>query len=230
MFDIKKFGAYISKLRKDTDMTQSTLADLLNVSRQSVSQYEMGDSFPDVTVLLKMSEIFKKSIDDLVKSGNPTNTEAILLKTDVKDKDNIPNTIFNQNITEDIVNIAPFLRPSLLEKIAEGLKMHDIDISNLVRLAEYLNDRSVVMLLENMSFDTLDKDLLERLVPFLNDEAKYKIFEKVLEGELDHSYIQIILPYAEYLINHIEAAVVYGALDNKVLEIIHDYVHNKSEK
>ncbi|WP_374992218.1 helix-turn-helix transcriptional regulator [Paenibacillus sp. LHD-38] len=46
--DIKKFGAYISKLRKEHDLTQSKLAESLNVTRQAVSKWEMGDSFPDI--------------------------------------------------------------------------------------------------------------------------------------------------------------------------------------
>ena len=48
MFDIKKFGAYTSKLRKKADMTQSELAERLNLTRQAISKYECGDSFPDI--------------------------------------------------------------------------------------------------------------------------------------------------------------------------------------
>ena len=58
VFEIKKFGAFISRLRKERDYTQSELADLLNVTRQSVSKWELGDSFPDISLLTKLSEIF----------------------------------------------------------------------------------------------------------------------------------------------------------------------------
>ncbi len=44
MFDTRKFGAYVSKLRKNADMTQSALSDRLGLTRQSVSNYERGDS------------------------------------------------------------------------------------------------------------------------------------------------------------------------------------------
>lgn len=220
MFDTKKFGAYISKLRKDLDITQSSLAEQLNLSRQSVSQYENGDCFPDVTILIKISEIFNVTLDDLIKSGEPTNVEAQLLKIASK-KEDVPEEIFETNIAEDIVNIAPLLKPSILEKIAEGLKKHEIDITKLVELAKYISDEKIVALLENATFNTLDEELVEKLVPFLDDEAKYKIFEKVLEGELNYNFIKIILPYAnEYMISQVEAAVVFGVLDESVLEII----------
>ena len=40
-----KFGGMIARLRKRADMTQSELGDLLGVTRQAVSKYEVGDSY-----------------------------------------------------------------------------------------------------------------------------------------------------------------------------------------
>ena len=60
MFDAELFCANISKLRRDADMTQSELADKLNITRQAVSRYEKGDSFPDISVLVKIAEITRK--------------------------------------------------------------------------------------------------------------------------------------------------------------------------
>ena len=45
MFDTIKFGAFLAKLRKSADMTQSELGDRLNLTRQAISRYECGDSF-----------------------------------------------------------------------------------------------------------------------------------------------------------------------------------------
>ena len=44
MFDTQKFGGYLARLRKRADLTQSEVAERLNVTRQAVSKYEMGDS------------------------------------------------------------------------------------------------------------------------------------------------------------------------------------------
>ena len=48
VFDINKFRLTLAKLRKDHDMTQFELADKLNLTRQAISRYENGDSFPDI--------------------------------------------------------------------------------------------------------------------------------------------------------------------------------------
>jgi transcriptional regulator with XRE-family HTH domain len=56
LFDVRKFGAYLAWLRKSKDMTQSELSDILNVTRQAVSKYEKGDSFPDISILLLLAK------------------------------------------------------------------------------------------------------------------------------------------------------------------------------
>ena len=62
MFNTQTFGLKLAQLRKNADMTQSDLGDRLNVTRQAVSKYETGDSFPDVTILVTMAEVFGVSV------------------------------------------------------------------------------------------------------------------------------------------------------------------------
>lgn len=49
-------------------MTQEDLAFKLNVSRQTVSKWELGDAFPEVDKLIALSELFSCSLDDLIRS------------------------------------------------------------------------------------------------------------------------------------------------------------------
>ena len=230
MFDIRKFGAYISKLRKNADMTQSMLADKLCVTRQTVSSYENGESFPDISILVIISKEFNITIDDLIKSGDPTSTEEILLKTE---KAEIPPEIFlNPNISKEILNIAPLLKPSVLEKVAKGLKRHDIDISSLVTLAEYMTDDTFLEVLETASFDTLDRNILEKFMPFLDDVSKYNLFAKIIDGEVDYHFLEIYLPYVDdyYIGSQVEAAVIAGTIEWDALDILRESNARKNEK
>lgn len=221
MFDSKKFGAYISRLRKMADMTQSEVAERLNLTRQSISNYERGDSFPDISIIVSIADIFHITLDELIGSGNPTKKEAEILEGAAVGHD-LSDTIDTQSI-QDFVNLAPLLKPNLLDKMAKGLGKHGIDISSIIALSEYINNDTVINLLENATYDTLNENLLERLIPFLDGDSISKIFQKVLEGELDYKIIKIILPYAEYIYPQVEAAVLYGALSGKVLEILRNY-------
>ncbi len=211
MFDIVKFGAYIAKLRKAADMTQSELADKISVTRQAISKYERGDSFPDISILLRLSEVFGISVDNLINAGEPTQTEAEIL---------LYKSTTNAVSPEEIVNIAPFVKPSVLDHLSEKLKGQGIDLSHLAALSEYMNSKSFNELLKNSNFETIDEELLRRLMPVLSDETRFRIFENILEGRLDWHYIEILLPFAEYLFSYFEMAVLDGALPNEALKVL----------
>ena len=53
-------------LRKLHDLSQEELADRLQVSRQTLSKYETGESLPDIERCKQLAEIFGVSLDDLV--------------------------------------------------------------------------------------------------------------------------------------------------------------------
>ena len=48
----------LKKYRSDLNMSQEDVADKLFVSRQAVSRWESGDATPDLTNLIKLTEIF----------------------------------------------------------------------------------------------------------------------------------------------------------------------------
>ena len=57
----------IIELRKKAGMSQDELAEQMDVSRQSVSKWEGAQSVPDLSKILKLSEIFGVSTDYLLK-------------------------------------------------------------------------------------------------------------------------------------------------------------------
>lgn len=60
-------GEKIYQLRTERNLSQGDLSDLLEVSRQSVSKWENGATTPDLDKIIKLSEIFGITIDELVK-------------------------------------------------------------------------------------------------------------------------------------------------------------------
>lgn len=60
-------GEKITKLRKEQNLTQEQLADILKVSRQSVSKWERNVAYPDTEKLIRISKIFECSLDYLLK-------------------------------------------------------------------------------------------------------------------------------------------------------------------
>ncbi|WP_048704885.1 helix-turn-helix transcriptional regulator [Companilactobacillus ginsenosidimutans] len=64
-------GKNISQLRQNNHWSQDDLADKLKVSRQTISNWETGRTYPDITSLTMLSDIFEISLDDLIKEDIP---------------------------------------------------------------------------------------------------------------------------------------------------------------
>lgn len=68
-----KFQNKLQILRKEKGMSQEKLAEKVGVSRQAVAKWEIGQSYPEVDKLIVLSDIFKISIDKLVKDYEDEN-------------------------------------------------------------------------------------------------------------------------------------------------------------
>lgn len=64
------FNEKIQSLQKNNRITQEELAEKLDVTRQTISKWECGESTPDFRNLVKISEIFNVSIDFLLKDAD----------------------------------------------------------------------------------------------------------------------------------------------------------------
>ena len=67
--DTAKTGAYLASLRKAAGMTQQDAADRLGVSNKTVSKWESGGGFPDITVLPALAELYGVTADDILAGG-----------------------------------------------------------------------------------------------------------------------------------------------------------------
>jgi len=60
-------GEKLAKLRREHNLTQEQFAELLMVSRQSVSKWELNTMYPDTEKLIRISKLFDCSLDYLLK-------------------------------------------------------------------------------------------------------------------------------------------------------------------
>ncbi|MBO5283425.1 MAG: helix-turn-helix transcriptional regulator [Lachnospiraceae bacterium] len=64
------FAEKIYALRTQAGMSQASLAELLQVSRQTVSKWELGTSYPEIDKLVAISDLFHVTTDYLLKNQN----------------------------------------------------------------------------------------------------------------------------------------------------------------
>lgn len=64
--DCEKVGSLIFKLRKEKNITQKQLGELLNISDKTVSKWERGAGCPDISLLHDLSKIFNTDIEKIL--------------------------------------------------------------------------------------------------------------------------------------------------------------------
>ncbi|WP_434121871.1 helix-turn-helix domain-containing protein [Salinicoccus roseus] len=63
-----EFGNKLKKLRMDEGMSQEELSRELSVSRQAVYKWESNRGYPDIDNLIRISDIFNVTIDELIRN------------------------------------------------------------------------------------------------------------------------------------------------------------------
>ena len=70
-------GERIRGERKKRGLSQEELADILNVSRQAITKWETDRGIPDIANLIRISEEFEISLDELIKGDNSVKRKII---------------------------------------------------------------------------------------------------------------------------------------------------------
>ncbi len=208
MFNTVKFGAQLSRLRRNADMTQSDLAERANVSRQAISKYEIGDSFPDISVLVLLAEALGVSTGELIAAGEPTVGEAQILHRLTEGQ--MPA---GGASAEDVASLAPLLKPSTVKALAGRLAADGVNISRMVELSRFLSEDGARRLFAVSDIRDLTPELLGHLLPFMDYDSRCTILDGILNGELDWHLLSVLQVDRSL----IEAAVIAGMLPNEVL-------------
>lgn len=71
-----KLGEKIAKARKDINLTQDQLAELLEVTRQTISKWESDLAFPETAKIARLAEVLKVSCDYLLRDDKSVTAEV----------------------------------------------------------------------------------------------------------------------------------------------------------
>ena len=202
MFDTNKVANNIKNARTKMNMTQMNLADEMGVSYQAVSNWERGNSMPDISKLPELCKILNISFEELVGERIPeTDTVEKMLQDENADvtleemaqigqlvkPEKIENKV-NETIEKEekipfsvLVNLAPFLDKETLGKLVE--KIVDIDVSKFCAIAPFLDKKSLDDLVDKLlQTDGINTNKIVGLAPFLSKSALEKIAEYLIKN------------------------------------------------
>ena len=205
MFDIVKVGRKISELRKGTNMTQFELADKLGISFQAVSNWERGNSMPDISKLPEIAELFDVSIDEILGKKNSILNEVIKgtkvkldnhSESDVNDAANLmkPQQIkemidFSEYNPRVISSLLPFLDYSYIEDLMNEFKNAGKGISIFLPFLSYEK-------IDELVNETIEKgESINAFLPFIREQRVKKLaFDAFNKGGLNEAS-----PYLPFL-------------------------------
>ncbi|MDN4621095.1 helix-turn-helix domain-containing protein [Paenibacillus sp. PsM32] len=191
MIDSHRVGAKIADYRKQKNLTQIELANLVNVTPQAVSKWEQGKCYPDIFTFLKLSRIFNFDINKLLEEPNLLHSE--LLKN-LTPEDEI--VLENLKIS-DIVDYAIVIKPNKINEILKQYDLEKLSLPDLFKLMPFV-EQDLLMQLLKPHWDKIVDDLylLARVAPFVTEEWMYTRFET--ENNLNLESILKILKAAPY--------------------------------
>lgn len=72
--DQQRIGNFLKVLRKEKNITQEQLAEMLNVSGRTVSRWETGSNMPDISLLIELAEFYDVSIPEIINGERKSET------------------------------------------------------------------------------------------------------------------------------------------------------------
>ena len=93
-------GEKIRKARADAGLTQEQVAEALNVSRQTISNWENEKTYPDIASVVLLSDVYGVSLDSLLKGEKPGYIEYLEEST---------NTVKSRRRLSEIITVSAYM-------------------------------------------------------------------------------------------------------------------------
>ena len=167
-------GIRISELRKAKNMTQMELADKMNISFQAVSNWERGNSMPDISKLPELAQLFGVTIDEILGEKS----ELVDSAADGK----IDEYLEHNTVTpEQLRDAAPILKPEQVDSIIEKTQVEKLrDVADLLPFIS----RDLVNQLAKKAADDCNYGDLCEVAPFVDQNIINEIARKMIsEGK-----------------------------------------------
>ncbi len=157
--DQEKIGRFISKLRKENNMTQEILAEELNVSVKTISRWENGKNMPDLSLFKPLCELFNITFNDLM-SGE------IVKKNE-----------YNTKLEENIINLS--ISDNKKIKFLKYIIFSILLVLLLITLYGVINNTYVMEYVDNslLNCNINDNNLKIELYGFTSLNPRYYEFE-----------------------------------------------------
>ena len=92
----EKFGAFVCELRKEKEMTQKELGNILGISDKAISKWERGVSLPDITMFDKIAETLGVSTLELMEGQRLDEEKVDRREAEIAVRDTVGQAVIQQ--------------------------------------------------------------------------------------------------------------------------------------
>ena len=207
--DNNKIGKFISSLRKDKGLTQQELGERLYVTDKAVSKWERGLCFPDISVLIPLTETLNISLYDLLR-GEKVNKEEV--------EETLKNTINYSN--------NELKRKKKKYIIISSISIFIVVVISIISILVINNDRQLSAIIDrdtihNINYysdykTTINDENQEKLeliimkLPLKWKERTFQTKENEIEIAYDVSYKEVVKAYNDKV--YVNRAMINNSL------------------
>ncbi len=171
MFNTAKVAGVIRSARIAKNLTQADVADAMGVSFQAVSNWERGNSMPDIGKLGELARLLGVSMEELLGEAEAGTVRKVLR---AEERSEPPQVTY-----KELAEVSPILPPETTERLVDAAsKVQDMHLEDLAALAPHLASATVDRLgaAENVRVESVQD--LEEIAPFMSRE----VLDKMAEG------------------------------------------------
>ncbi len=137
-------GKRIASLRKEKNLKQEDLAQMLNISPQAISKWENDITCPDISILPELSKILNVSIDELLIGKKELNDVKLIPQEERKELKDIKLIIqiFSNENDKITINLPMALLEVALEmgldmgSVSGNESLKNVDLNKIVQLVK----------------------------------------------------------------------------------------------
>ena len=134
------FSEKLIELRKKSGLSQEALGEKLNVTRQTVSKWELGQTTPSMDMLSEMSKIFNVSVDDLIKEDEKMENENNEVKVETTSREQNVKKLSKEKIIVGVLLLV--LIVALAGVIFVAASKNNEEVNNKAEIVE--EDKSII--------------------------------------------------------------------------------------
>ena len=173
------FGENLKILRKNKKISQEELAEKVGVTRQSVSKWEVGDAYPEMSNIVALCSIFKCNINDLI-NDNIVDIES-----------------FDKETKEEIVK---FKKDQ--QKKMKGVSKAIYIITDIVKYVLIVPLISLILITIAFPFLAKTFSIENNKIQFLNKEYTYKITDESIRVNGRDYYVDTTTDLNKFIDKH----------------------------